>query len=152
MVSREAVGLVTGSGETVPREGSCHCGRVRFTVQLPLELSGARCNCSICSKKGVVMIAAPAAALKVTAGEDLLTVYQFNTMAAKHHFCSRCGIHVYHQRRADPSQVGVNAACLAGVSPYDFAEVPVSDGVSHPLDNGGRFRRVGTLRFEPADD
>ena len=96
------------------------------------------------------MVAAPRDALQVTQGEDLLTVYSFNTGAAKHHFCSRCGIHVYHQRRVDPNQVGINAACLEGVSPYDFAEVPVSDGINHPLDNGGMFRRAGTLRFEPS--
>ena len=136
------------SGETARHTGACHCGGVRFTVELPRELLGARCNCSICSMKGAVMVAAPCDALQVTQGEDLLTVYSFNTGAAKHHFCSRCGIHVYHQRRVDPNQVGVNAACLEGVSPYDFAEVPVSDGINHPLDNGGMFRRAGTLRFE----
>jgi len=97
------------------------------------------------------MVAAPREALNVTGGEDLLTVYRFNTMAAKHHFCSRCGIHVFHQRRADPSQIGINVACLDGVSPYDFAEVPVMDGINHPLDNGGQFRRAGTLRFEPGE-
>jgi hypothetical protein len=138
--------------ETAPRTGGCHCGGVRFTVELPAELRGARCNCSICSMKGVVMVAAPADALTITAGAALLATYRFNTMAAKHRFCSRCGIHVYHQRRADPSQVGVNVACLEGVSPYDFAEVPVMDGQNHPLDNGGRFRFVGKLRFEAAKD
>ena len=101
--------------------------------------------------KGVVMVAAPGDAFKITQGEELLSVYQFNTMAAKHHFCSRCGIHVFHRRRADPSQVGVNAACLDGVSPYDFAEIPVMNGVNHPLDSG-QFRRAGTLRFEPSAD
>jgi hypothetical protein len=140
------------SDETAFRNGACHCGGVRFTVVLPRTLRGARCNCSICRMKGVVMVAASLDALQVTQGTELLTAYSFNTGAAKHHFCSRCGIHVYHQRRVDPSQVGVNAACLEGVSPYDFAEVPVSDGVNHPLDNGGRFRVVGTLRFEPAKD
>jgi hypothetical protein len=143
------VGLVSG---TSTRTGGCHCGSVRFTVELPGELRAARCNCSICSMKGVVMVAAAADALKVAAGEDLLSTYQFNTMAAKHCFCSRCGIHVFHRRRADLSQVGVNVACLDGVSPYDFAEVPVMDGRNHPLDSGGRFRKVGTLRFEPATE
>jgi len=136
----------------VTRHGACHCGGVRFSVDLPTELRGARCNCSICSMKGVVMAAAAADALKVTEGADLLTAYQFNTGVAKHHFCSRCGIHVYHQRRADPTQVGVNLACLEGVSPFDFAELPVMDGVNHPLDNGGRFRRAGTLRYDPVED
>lgn len=136
------------SDDRVTRNGACHCGGVRFLVDLPADLSCARCNCSICSMKGVVMTGAAADALKVTEGADLLTAYQFNTGVAKHHFCSRCGIHVYHQRRADPTQVGVNVACLEGVSPFDFAEVPIMDGVHHPLDTGGQFRRAGTLRFE----
>ena len=134
------------------RHGACHCGGVRFTVRLPREMRVGRCNCSICSMKGAVMTGVALDALEVTAGEDLLACYRFNTRAAKHHFCSRCGIHLFHQRRADPGQYGINIACLAGVSPYDFAEVPVTDGINHPLDSGGRFRRVGTLRFEPADD
>ncbi len=138
--------------EGCPRTGGCHCGGVRFTVALPAELRGARCNCSICSMKGVVMVAAPGEALEITKGADLLNAYRFNTGVAQHHFCSRCGIHVYHQRRADPSQIGINAACLDGVSPYDFAEVPVMDGANHPLDNPGLFRLAGTLRFEPAED
>ena len=137
--------------DTQTRQGACHCGAVKFTVELPAELRGARCDCSICSMKGVVMVAALGDAFKITQGEELLSVYQFNTMAAKHHFCSRCGIHVFHRRRADPSQVGVNAACLDGVSPYDFAEIPVMNGVNHPLDSG-QFRRAGTLRFEPSAD
>ena len=140
------------SDDTHQHQGSCHCGGVRFTVELPAELRVARCNCSICSAKGAVMTGAPLAALEVTAGEDLLAVYRFNTGAAQHNFCSRCGIHLFHQRRADPTQYGVNVACLEGVSPYDFAEVPVMDGVNHPLDTGGPFRRAGTLRFEPAED
>jgi hypothetical protein len=143
------VGVV--SGDCTTRTGACHCGGVRFVVELPDQLRVARCNCSICSMKGVAMVAAPREALKVTTGVDLLTVYQFNTMAAKHHFCSRCGIHVFHQRRADPDQVGINVACLDGVSPYDFTEVAVMDGVNHPLDNGGQFRRAGMLRFEPGE-
>ena len=46
---------------------------------------------------------------------------------------------------------GVNAACLHGVSPFDFPEVAVVDGVDHPSDTGRPARRVGTLRFIPAD-
>jgi hypothetical protein len=137
---------------TATRTGACHCGGVRFTVELAEELRPARCNCSICAMKGVVMIAASCQAFSITQGADLLTAYGFNTMAARHHFCSRCGIHVFHERRFDREQVGVNAACLDGVSPYDFAEIPVMDGVNHPLDNGGRLRRAGTLRFEASQD
>lgn len=129
------------------RNAACHCGKVRFTVELPEELRGSRCNCSICSKKGAVTIYAPRDALVVLEGDEALACYRFNTGVAKHYFCSNCGIHCFHQTRVDPGKYGVNAACLEGVSPYDFTDVPVGDGVRHPSDNGGVRRRFGTLRF-----
>jgi hypothetical protein len=84
-------------------------------------------------------------------GEDMLTSYRFNSGLAQHFFCSRCGIYTHHQRRSNQDQYGVNVACLDGISPFDFSEVPVLDGVNHPNDNGGLARRAGTLRFIPAD-
>ena len=82
-------------------------------------------------------------------GEDALTSYRFNTGSAEHFFCSHCGIYTHHQRRSNQSQYGLNVACLDGVSPFDFLEVPVLDGVNHPNDTGGPARRAGTLRFIP---
>jgi hypothetical protein len=86
--------------------------------------------------------------ITVTEGEDLLSTYQFHSNTAKHHFCSRCGIHVFHQRRFNPEQYGVNTACLEGVSPYDFAEVQVFDGQDHPKDRGGAQMAIaGVMRY-----
>ncbi len=133
-------------------QGSCHCGAVRFTVELPEDFAGTRCNCSICARKGAVTTYAPLESLTVTQGADALSVYSFNTGVAKHHFCSHCGIHCFHQTRSMPDKYGVNVACLEGMSPYDFAEVPVVDGVHHPNDNGGVRRLAGVLRFERAPE
>jgi len=76
-------------------------------------------------------------------------VYQFNTMSAKHYFCSQCGIYTHHQRRSNPHQYGINVACLEGISPFDFDEVSVNDGIHHPADDkkGGGPRVAGFLRF-----
>jgi hypothetical protein len=128
---------------------SCHCGGVRFTVKLADKLFPRRCNCSICAMKGVVMIDVPLADLAVYQGEDLLTLYTFNTGEAKHRFCSRCGIHCFHQTRSDPDKYGVNAACLEGMSPYDWPDVPVFDGQNHPKDTGGAGQYAGVMRFVP---
>ena len=87
--------------------------------------------------------------MTIEAGEEALSVYRFNTMTAKHYFCAHCGIYTHHQRRSDPSQYGVNVACLAGISPFDFDEVPVNDGINHPSD-GEEPRLAGILRFTPA--
>jgi hypothetical protein len=139
--------------EAMIRNGSCHCGAVKFEVAfLSPQLDGSRCNCSICAMKGAVMVYVPLEALRVTEGEDSLACYRFNTGVAKHHFCSHCGIHCFHQARSDPDKYAINAACLEGVSPYDFTEIPVGDGVHHSLDHGGVRRQFGTLRFVRATE
>jgi hypothetical protein len=102
--------------------------------------------------RGAVAVSAPVGGLRFITGENKLTSYRFNTGEAQHFFCSVCGIYTHHQRRSDPSQYGINVACLDGVSPFDFPEVPVMDGVRHPRDTGGKSRRAGTLRFERAED
>ncbi|MDZ5696817.1 GFA family protein [Chelativorans sp. M5D2P16] len=133
-------------------EGACHCGTVRFRVRLKGGLRTARrCTCSYCRMRGAVAVTAERGGIDILAGEDALSLYQFNTMTAKHYFCSRCGIYTHHQRRSDPNEYGVNVACIEGISPFDFDEVLVSDGVNHPSDRArpAGSDTVGVLRFIP---
>ncbi len=133
------------------RTGQCHCGAVRFAATLTNGLDTARrCTCSYCRMRGAVAVSAELDGIRFLSGEDNLSSYRFNTGVARHFFCSTCGIYTHHQRRSNPKQYGVNVACLDGVSPFDFPEVPVLDGVNHPNDAAGVSRRVGTLRFVPA--
>lgn len=97
------------------------------------------------------MVRVPLSALEVTAGQDTIRSYRFNTGVAQHWFCPECGIHVFHQARSDPSQYGISAATLDEVDVYaDFPDLPVSDGVNHAKDSG-LFKLAGRLRFEAAD-
>ena len=143
----------TKSAEPVTLNGACHCGTVKFTATLTQGLASARrCTCSICRMRGAVAVTATPDAFRITQGEDKLSTYRFNTRAAEHHFCSVCGIYTHHKRRSNPNQLGVNVACLEGVSPFDFHEVIVHDGTHHPSDNAEhRTYRAGVLRFEPAE-
>ena len=137
-------------GDRNVRAGQCHCGAVRFEVTLSDGFDTIRrCNCSYCRMRGAVIVASDIGGIKVSHGEDTLTSYRFNTGSAQHFFCSHCGICTHLQRRSNPNLYGVNVACLNGVSPFDFSEVPVMDGVNHPNDTGGQARRAGTLRFVP---
>jgi hypothetical protein len=136
-------------------QAACHCRRVRFEVALTKGLKAARrCNCSFCRMRGAVVVSAQLGGIRIIEGPDVLAEYHFNTRTAKHYFCSACGIYTHHQRRSDPGQLGVNVACIEGVSPFDFLEVPVTDGVHHLSDRGadGKPRLAGVLRYEPADE
>ncbi len=133
-------------------DGSCHCGAVRFHVKLTDGLHTARrCTCSYCRMRGAVTVSANLDDIVILTGEAALTLYQFNSMSAKHYFCSYCGIYTHHQRRSNQNEYGVNAACLEGISPFDFSEVPVNDGIHHPSDIDKEVgpRRAGILRFFP---
>lgn len=130
---------------------ACHCGAVRFRVRLTDGFNTARrCSCSFCRMRGAIAVSAQLEDLRFVQGQDHLTLYQFNTRSAKHYFCPTCGIYTHHQRRSNPHEFGINVACLEGVSPFDFVEVLVMDGVSHPSDTGEAARVAGVLRFVPA--
>lgn len=131
-------------------QGACHCGKVRFTVDLSEGLASARrCDCSFCTMRGAVAVSADLAGLVITDGADALTCYTFGTGVARHYFCSTCGIYTHHQRRSNPDEFGVNLACLEGQTPF-LPEVPVSDGRNHPSD-GAAPRVAGVLRWEPSE-
>lgn len=127
---------------------SCHCGAVAFSVRLVEGFASARrCTCSYCRMRGAIAVSARLEDITFLRGAENLTLYQFNSRTAKHYFCKTCGIYTHHQRRSNPAQFGINVACIAGVSPFDFAEVPVMDGVAHPSDTQAGPRRAGVLRF-----
>ncbi len=129
-------------------EGACHCGAVRFRVRLTDGFNTIRrCSCSYCRMRGAVAVSAQLSDIAFVRGEENLALYQFNTATARHYFCRTCGIYTHHQRRSNPEQFGVNVACLRGVSPFDFHEVMVMDGVSHPSDGAEGPRVAGWLRF-----
>jgi hypothetical protein len=136
--------------------GACHCGTVRFRVKLTDGFKTVRrCNCSYCSMRGAVAVSANLGDITIESGKDALTLYQFNTRTAEHYFCSKCGIYTHHRRRSNPNQLGINVACLKGVSPFDFADIPVIDGTNHPTDQGAKagtgYQFVGHLHFVRGD-
>lgn len=101
--------------------GSCHCGAVTFRIEADIvELT--TCDCSLCVKKNALMTKVHESALTILSGEDVLSLYQWNTRRAKHYFCSKCGIYTFHRKRAAPDHYGVNIFCLDG---FDPAAIPI---------------------------
>jgi hypothetical protein len=105
-------------------EGGCHCGRVRFRVTADIA-SVIDCNCSMCTKKGILHLIVPPERFELLSGKDDLTTYVFNTGVAKHTFCRHCGIHPFYVPRSHPDKIDVNVRCiddidLAVVAPTPF--------------------------------
>ena len=96
----------------ITHRGGCHCGRVRFEVDAPQVLRVSECNCSICSKAGYLHLVVRAEHFRLLSGEEALTTYTFNTGAARHRFCSVCGIKSFYVPRSHPDGFSVNARCL----------------------------------------
>jgi hypothetical protein len=96
---------------------------VRFRVTGDLDRV-SDCNCSMCTKKGILHLIVPQEAFELVSGADDLTTYTFNTGVAKHHFCRHCGIHSFYVPRSDPDMIDVNARCLDGVDPRALKPEP----------------------------
>ena len=108
--------------------GSCHCGAVRFRVEAEIaELT--RCDCSLCRRRGALMAKVHESGLTIEAGEDQLTLYQWNTGVARHWFCRRCGIYPFHRKRAQPDSLGVNVGCLEDFNVAAYA-YRLADGLT----------------------
>lgn len=91
--------------------GSCHCGRVKFEADTDID-KVVSCNCSICSKKGVLHHRVPPERFRLVAGADHLALYRFGTREAKHFFCRECGMHPFSNPRSSPDAYSINVRCL----------------------------------------
>ena len=92
--------------------GRCHCGAVRFEVELEEEITAQECNCSMCTMIGFQHVILPRSRFYLIAGEDALTCYTFNTAVAQHTFCKHCGVKSFYTPRSNPDGVSVNLRCL----------------------------------------
>jgi len=101
-------------------DGGCHCGRVRFRVTGDLA-TVTECNCSVCTKKGILHLIVPKDDFELLCGEDALTTYTFNTGVAKHTFCRHCGMHPFYVPRSDPDKIDVNARCIDDIDVASLA-------------------------------
>ena len=103
---------------TSPLTGSCLCGAIRYSVDVPIKELRA-CHCTHCQKAsgsaGSVNAVIPSAAFHLTQGtlkrydaraESGRTLYRF--------FCGDCGSPIYSQRATAPETVVLRAGTLDG--------------------------------------
>ena len=74
-------------------EGNCHCGAVRYTANIAsLDTQQVtRCNCSICTRNGYLLVYTSPKDVVFHQGYDDLKGYRFASKKAEHKFCPTCG-------------------------------------------------------------
>ena len=82
-------------GAAAKHTGGCHCGKVRFEVELDASKGGSRCNCSICTKVATTGALVKPAAFALLAGKDDLSEYVWGSGVGQRFFCKHCGVHCY---------------------------------------------------------
>jgi hypothetical protein len=115
--------------ETKRYTGSCHCGAVKYEVDLALD-NVVSCNCSICSRSGTLLTFAPTEAFNLLQGDESLREYRFNKHVINHNFCTTCGIKSFaHGVGPKGPMVAINVRCLEGVD-LDELTIQKFDGRS----------------------
>ncbi len=102
----------TQKEDSILCQGSCHCGRVKIAVKVPVVATISKCNCSICAKSGHMHLIVAKEDFEILQGRDGMTEYRFNTGTARHLFCSHCGVKPFYVPRSHPDYYSVNIQCL----------------------------------------
>ncbi len=106
-------------------EGGCHCGAVRYRVELDLAAPAITCNCSICGKSGSYLQFVAPEQFTLVCGEGDLTSYRFHTKVIDHLFCRTCGIKPFARGVGPQGQtVAVNVRTLDGVDAFTIPTQP----------------------------
>ena len=114
--------------------GFCHCRKVQFKVETSKQdiLQGIyRCDCSLCTKKGIIMKAIPKEDFQLLKGNQFLSTYKWNKNIAEHFFCSICGVYTHHKRRRDPSQFSINISCIQDLELPEAKDIELIKGSEH---------------------
>jgi hypothetical protein len=107
--------------------GACHCGKVRIEADLDLAAGSGRCNCSICSKLRAWSVITKPQAVRLLAGHDDLSSYEWGAKISQRMFCKHCGVHVFgrgYLEQVGGDFVSVNLAIL-DLEPATLATIPV---------------------------
>jgi hypothetical protein len=103
-------------------KGGCQCGAVRYEVSADIG-EVISCNCSRCSRLGLLLAFAPAQDFKLISGDGATTEFKFNKNVIQHLFCSACGVQSFAKgkRPNDGADVvAINVRCLDDVDPDSF--------------------------------
>jgi hypothetical protein len=107
--------MTTNTPPTKKHAGGCHCGQVRFKVDLDLTAGGTMCNCTVCTKIAAVGAIVKPAAFRLVSGEASLSTYEWGGKVGQRKFCRHCGVHCFapgHLEVLGGDYISINLNCL----------------------------------------
>jgi len=113
------------TGKQKKHRGSCHCGDVRFEVDIDAA-NGGRCNYPSCTKPSVTGGIVKPAAFALLSDESKLATYEWASKMSKRYFCKQCGVHCFgrgHLEQLGGDFVSVNLNCLDDIDVRDLSLV-----------------------------
>jgi hypothetical protein len=123
-------------------QGGCHCGAVRYTVNLDLQQGTFRCNCSLCRKARAWFTSVAPDEFTLLKGGEMLTDYRWTPPGKDqpnltYHFCKNCGVRIHTNGRGldGKPMIAVHLASLEGADAEDLANsIHYVDGASDRFD------------------
>lgn len=112
--------------------GSCHCGKIAFTVEGDIPATLTRCTCSFCAKRGTLYAYFTPSQFNLATPETNNATYRWNTKMVAHDFCPTCGCGTFSDSPdfrpggtwdGTTRRIGVNARLIDG---FDAAVAPVT--------------------------
>jgi hypothetical protein len=103
-------------------QASCHCGATRFQIDANID-HVRECDCSICRRRGALILRIASDAIRFLTPIDQLAVYRWGTGTGADYFCPTCGVMPFRKPSAptpEEAEAGVarfegwavNARCI----------------------------------------
>ena len=114
----------------MPVRGSCHCGKLAYSVDEDPPTEAMACNCSICRRKASLHHFTTPDKFTLEGSRDDIAEYTFNHRMIRHQFCKTCGCAPFAEGTGPDGKamVEINLRCAEGIDlevlkiiPYDGA-------------------------------
>jgi hypothetical protein len=113
-------------------QGSCHCGKLSYTVDEELPTKAVQCNCSICRRRAPLHHFTTPDKFTFRGSEDDFASYRWNTGNVRFEFCKTCGCAPFaHGTGPQGPMVEINLRCVDDIE-VDGLEITFFDG-AHKL-------------------
>jgi hypothetical protein len=101
---------------TMPFQGSCHCGKLAYTVDESLPTKAMACNCSICRRRAALHHFTTPDKFTFHGSEGDVADYTWNRHNIHFEFCKICGCSPFaHGTGPNGPMVEINLRCAEGV-------------------------------------